>query len=464
MKHPNNRLNMKTYKSQSYFRLQQGAATLLVSIILLLATTLITIFAARVGVMDQRISGNELRHKEAFSHAEAGLEQASAYLSANPALYEGNLTPGGWATCAGSGPDSAAGSDGIFPCSLGEEVEMVYGTVVTGVSITPLINSTQLPTTLLTPSPTSPTNTLPLFTSYLIKTDTGDIVAIGQGISDDETGAAIAQVSFAETSLLTQGEVPPLMVPSGNLNGNFNIVPNPNGGGPGVPISVWSNDTLDTSGANWKTCDHGDFLDGGDVCMDTKLPGDSWSSCSCSTERSNKDDVNGDIVIDSESNFPASPFVYMFGGGSSAPIETLFSEIKAQAEAQGLVLSDCDTLSTEFNALAGSALVWIEGETGCDINSNVQIGSRAKPIILVVEGPLKINAAVDVWGILIGLAEFSLNGGPIIHGSAISEGPSDLTNGNYSQVYDQSVFENLRDDSINRTPAKVNYSWRDFTP
>jgi len=436
---------MKAYKSQSYFRFQQGAVTLLVSIILLLATTLITIFAARVGVMDQRISGNELRHKEAFSHAEAGLEQASAYLSANPVLYDGTVA--GWATCTGS--------TGIFPCNLAG-AEMVLATVVTGLnpSITTSINSSL---------PSSTTNSLPLSTSFLVKTATG-IIALGQGISDDETGAAIAQVSFSKTSLLTPGEIPPLMVPSGNLSGNFNIVPNPNGGGPGVPISVWSNDTLNTSVGNWKTCDHGDFLDGGDVCMDTKADGDSWSACSCSTERSNSAEVNEDIVIDSETIFPVSPFVYTFGGGTSDDIGSLKSEIKAQAEAQGLVLDDCTTLDTEFNALVGSALVWIDGVAGCNIGAGVIIGSRDKPIILVVEGPLKVLAGAEVWGILIGLDDFSLTGGPVIHGSAISEEASDLTNGDYSQVYDMSVFENLRDESINTTSAKVSYSWRDFTP
>jgi len=155
----------------------------------------------------------------------------------------------------------------------------------------------------------------------------------------------------------------------------------------------------------------------------------------------------------------------MFGddtGANPDTFESLKPEIKAQAEAQGLVLSDCTTLNTKFNALAGSALVWVEND--CLIGSNVQIGSRAKPIILVVEGALTVLAGAEVWGILVGLAEFSLTGGPVIHGSAISEVESDLTNGTYSQVYDMSVFDNLRDDSINITSAKVSYSWRDFTP
>jgi len=429
---------MRLYKNLTPLKRQQGAATLLVSIILLIGVTLITIFAARVGVMDQRISSNELRHKVALASAEAGLEQAAAYLSANPTLHDGNVADG-WATCTGSTT--------IFPCTL-TGAEMVLADVVVGTSITPTID-----------------NILPLSESLLIKTS-DTIIALGQGTSDDNTGAAIAQVTFAKVSLLTPGEVPPLMVPSGNLSGNFNIVPNPNGGGPGVPISVWAKDTLDTTGANWKTCDHGEFKDASDVCMDTKgdgISGDSWSSCSCSTERSNSTNVNEDIVMYAEADFPDSPFVYLFGDETSGDtFANLRPEIYARAEATGLVLEDCTTLSSSFSGLVGSSLVWVTGD--CLIGAGVVIGSRDKPIILVVEGELRVNAGAEAWGVLMGLDEFVLNGGPVIHGSAISEIPSDLTNGNYSQVYDSSVFDNLRNDTINTEIAKVSYSWRNFTP
>jgi len=429
---------MSLYKKPLSIEAQQGAATLLVSIILLIAITLITLFAARIGVMDQRISSNELRHKVAFASAEAGLDQAAAYLDANPVLHDGNVADG-WVTCTGS--------TSIFPCNV-NGAELVLATIITGTSITASIN-----------------NILPLSDSFLVKT-TNNIIALGQGTSDDGTGAAIAQVTFAKTSLLTPGEVPPLMIPSGSLSGNFNIVPNPNGGGPGVPISVWAKDTLNTSGANWKTCDHGEFKDGSDVCIDTKgdgVSGDSWSSCSCSTERSNSGSVNADIVMYASADFPASPFVYLFGDDTSGDtFATLKPEIKALAESTGLVLDDCTALSSNFNGLVGSALVWVTGD--CLIGSNIDVGSRDKPIILVVEGELRVNAGAEVWGILMGLDEFVLNGGPVIHGSAISEIPSDLTNGNYSQVYDESVFDNLRNDTINTEIAKVSYSWRNFTP
>jgi len=396
---------------------QRGAATLFVSVILLIAVTLLIMFAVRVGILDQRISGNELRHKEAFSYAEAGMDKAAAHLRANPGLHEAT---------------SAQWSD----CNAGDYCKQLNAnaTKVAVVSVATNLDDTRI-------------------NAYLLKTATATI-AVGEGLSDDSTGAATVQVEYAKTSLLTPGQIPPLMIPSGTLSGNFNIVPDPNGGGPGVPISVWAKDTLDTAGANWKTCDHGEFTDSGQVCMDTKgdgVLGDDWLACSCDAERSNTTNVTEDIVL-YNTGFPTSPFDYVFGGTQA--------DIKARAEATGLLLADCDAIDTEFNALNRPALVWVTGD--CDIGSNITVGNRENPIILVVAGDLRVNAGAEFWGILLGLTGFVLNGGPVIHGSAISELPSDLTNGTYSQVYDESVFENLRDDRINTDIAKRSYSWRDF--
>ncbi len=424
----------------SIYKSQRGAAVLLISVVLLIAVTLLIVYAARVGLLDQQISGNEYRHKEAFAKAEAGMEQAASFLRANPVLHDGDVADG-WATCTGSTT--------IFPCDISGTTQ-VLATVVTGTSIT-----TSIPTTVTGGQ------------AYLVQTAAGT-TAIGSGTSADGTGLAIAQVSYAKTSLLTPGSIPPLMLPTGTLNGNFNIVPDPNGGGPGVPISVWAKTTLGAGTGNWKTCDQGEFKDSGAVCTDTKGDGDSgadWLACRCDNERSNKDDLQEDIVLYSDADFPDSPFAYLFGAGSTitaADLVTLKAEIKARAEATGLLLSNCNTLEADFNALNRPALVWIDGD--CSTGAGATIGSRSRPIILVIDGDLTINSNSEIWGIVMGLGDFSLNGGPVIHGSAISENSATLTNGTYYQVYDEDVFTALRDDTVNTDIAKIAYSWRDFTP
>ena len=430
---------------------QRGAAALITSVILLIGVTLVVIFATRVGVLDQKISGNEMRHKESFANAEAGLDQAASYLRANPVLHEGN-TADGWATCTGS--------TALFPCDAAGAVS-VFATVVTGTSITSLVNNI---------------GALPNSTSYLVKT-ASNTLALGVGASADGTGAAVAQIAYAKTSLLTPGELPPLMAPSADLSGSFTIVPNPNGGGPGVAVSAWV-ETMDASKntGSWQTCNHGELQDGGNVCMDAYDDTVSWSSCGCIEDKSNKDDVGDDIVIADQIAglaFPESSFAYLFGADDentdgdgvedAAALATLIAEIKARADATGKILANCTTLpSLDLATDVLIPLIWVEGD--CSIPANSIIGDRTTPIILVVEGKLTINANGEIWGIVFGFDEFQMNGGAVVHGSAIAETSTDLTNGSYTQVYDESVFTALADDTLTSDISKIQYSWRDFTP
>lgn len=427
-------MHNRKYENVQKAKYQEGAATLVVTVMLLIGVTLIALYATRVGILDQRISANEYRHKEAFANAEAGLDQAGAFLDYNPSLHDTvTAAVGGWVACGAS----------TVACNA-----------VTG--------STFFYTVDEIPDP----DLAAVSDAFIVKTATGT-VAVGIGASADGTGQAIAQVSYGLSTLLSSGEIPPLMMPTGSLSGNFNIVPNPNGGGPGVPVSVWAVDTTDTTGANWKTCDLGEFKDSTNICMDTKGDGSvdrDWLPCSCDVERSNSGNVNEDVVLDDVSAFPDSPFAYLFGAGATvtaAEVTALKEEIKGKAASgDGLLLQDCTTLGADFAGLTGSALVWVEAD--CDIPAGSLVGSRDKPILLVVEGELRVNANSEIWGILMGLGNFVLNGGPVIHGSAVAEIQGDLTNGTYSQVYDANVFANLRDDSVNSDIAKIKYSWRDF--
>lgn len=61
------------------FRYQRGGVTLITALVLLVAITLVTIFASRTAVMEQKMTGNEIRAKQAFEAAQAGMEHMMAY-------------------------------------------------------------------------------------------------------------------------------------------------------------------------------------------------------------------------------------------------------------------------------------------------------------------------------------------------------------------------------------------------
>ena len=74
---------------------QKGAMTMFSAILILILLTEMLIYAVQVGVFEQRKSGNEMRHKEAFHAAETGIQAAHSYLLENT-LGLTDLSDSGW--------------------------------------------------------------------------------------------------------------------------------------------------------------------------------------------------------------------------------------------------------------------------------------------------------------------------------------------------------------------------------
>lgn len=75
-------------------RTKNGATILIITVILLIASTLILLFAATQGKLLQKITGNQTRNSEAYSAAEAGLEYGINYLRTNSATILANPVSG----------------------------------------------------------------------------------------------------------------------------------------------------------------------------------------------------------------------------------------------------------------------------------------------------------------------------------------------------------------------------------
>jgi len=65
------------------FPKQQGAATLILTVLLFILSSLIILFAANYGIMQSKSEANYLRYQQAFEAAEAGLEFGINYLNEN---------------------------------------------------------------------------------------------------------------------------------------------------------------------------------------------------------------------------------------------------------------------------------------------------------------------------------------------------------------------------------------------
>lgn len=75
-------------------RIQRGAAMLVITVALLIATTMIILFAANQSSTLQKITSNQYRNATGFQAAEAGLEYAINYLQKNSATILANPVSG----------------------------------------------------------------------------------------------------------------------------------------------------------------------------------------------------------------------------------------------------------------------------------------------------------------------------------------------------------------------------------
>ncbi|MCG6220715.1 hypothetical protein, partial [Vibrio diabolicus] len=110
----------------------------------------------------------------------------------------------------------------------------------------------------------------------------------------DATANAEVEVKAIKISVLAGTPAAPLTVAGGMaVSGNFTVVANPNGGGPGVPLSIWTNGNVDLTNGSGQTCHQGDYSGG------------------CSANISQKGDKQSDIK-DNDTDFPTDLVWYLF--------------------------------------------------------------------------------------------------------------------------------------------------------
>ena len=393
-----------TIKTQS----EQGMATLIVSIVVLIITTLMVLMAAKVGIFDFRMAANDVRYKEAFATAEAGLDFAVQKFEDQ---FRNNFT--GWTTIInssqvanGTKADGTAAGAGVP--SFGVTVTNT-GALIGGVSVFHFQST---------------------------------------GLSADGTGTATVNREITMKKILggSSPEVSVMAAGSIGTGGNFNIVANPNGGGNGIPVSIWTNSDVTMQGSS-ATCQIQDF---------------TGNNPQCGSTLSSAGNIGSD-VLPNDSHFPTDIFRYMFGVARN-DWETIYS----MANSSHQVVSDCSGLNTTSGQKF--RLWWITGN--CDISGKV-VGSLNDPVILVIDDHQLVDKAN---GILYGIpyvfdkpgnavtpsADFG--GSPIINGALVSDIGGSAMQGSYSVVYNSTLLGNLTSDnnSANFSIGYIPGSWRDF--
>lgn len=274
---------------------QQGISTLAITLLLLAILTVMVLFSSSVGFFDQRTTNNEGRGRLAEQAAEYALNLAGQYLVANrDLLIENDATKNGWLAigasrrwvlCSDVGSALADFAEG-HPCRAERDDArraQLYFFTTDGKSTGGL----SLPYTSVMPtgsgSPTLETtgvggaaafNTTTSVSALMCRMDTslttpacratpiaGDRVAITLVSTADlpgEEAVATVKETWGTFSDFTPSSAVPL-VASGVVigKGNVTVVAAPNGGGYGVPASMWAPSDIDIGKNTGVSCGAG---------------------------------------------------------------------------------------------------------------------------------------------------------------------------------------------------------------
>lgn len=365
----------------------RGFATLTVTLLVVVFVTALSLMSGKMLVAEQRVAANEMRYREAMAAAQGGLDAALAQLETNRA----------WRTTV-----SSAGST-AYSASFGADTQVSAGSAtLTVVNITSVGSS-----------------------------------ADGQG------SATVRQQAVITSVVASTPDAPLTLAPATEVTGNFTVVANPNGGGPGVPLSVWADNDVEIDGSG-QTCGQQEY---------------AFGTCD-SSPYSSSGNQGADIV--DTGPFPSDLFNYVFGvPNSTAGMAVLEGKAKA-------ILNSCsglDDTTTGFYIVDGD----------CDSNK-AQIGKEASPVLLLIRnGVIKFTGVTKIFGLIFSYGSYpadgtaydlSLAGTVVLNGALIVNHPvvgGELkVNGTFDTVFNASALQQIQTGPQFTVVSRVPGSWRDW--
>lgn len=413
--------------------LQRGYATLGIGVVLLFMLTLMTVYLSKSGIIDLRTSADKARHAEALATAEARLDTGVAWMSVQ--TNRDSLTPATWALCTDgtiTGSLPGAVTNAVWQAAFGDvdgdgTVDwrcQCRAATSAGAATTCGADTVYLATPRATPG-----------SVYFL-------AAGGQSVDASANVVVKQGLYFYNAIFPGSPNGPPPLMGAGNipLNGTFNVVANPNGGGQGVPVSIWAKATIDDPQGASKTCHAEDYVGG------------------CTNPLSKKDVKGVDIVDGDTTNFPPDMFEYVFGVNTAN-----YDVVKRQATQ----VANCTSLGP-----SSTGLIWVTG--ACTIPVNTTIGSSAHPVVLVVEtADFRMNANSTFFGLVFAFdpngnaGSMTMNGGATLNGAILSNDNVEMginINGTFNMIYDLPTMNTIIDPENNflKLMVRMPGSWADY--
>jgi hypothetical protein len=394
---------------------QAGAATLLVTIVLLFSITLVTLFTAKVVLQDTKLEANAYRAAQAFSAANYGLDFALNYFD-----------QGGFDRLDETVSPAIAGNDDVVDSLVTAPLTLTHGGggQVTTAQVQFVTDADRCGGT----------------TSW----QNGLVTAAGfsdDGIATRTMGQCVGPISILNGD---GPEIPLVSRTRISTTGNANIINRY------TNTNIWSADDVVITGASMATYIRDpsvdpasagfDYLDV-DESVDTQLV-------------SNRNLGNGaDIISGDPSLKLGAGFFENFFASDQRTI------LQALAEASSHSYADIG------DAVGESGLIYAVGDQAL---TGGTIGSPTSPAIVIVDGDFDFGGNAIIYGLVYVVGKMDVAGTPSVVGSSIVENEGGSTsnsgfegNGTLNLVY----WQNFLNDDGQPLPgltSVIEGSWRDW--
>lgn len=399
-------MNAHRRKQANLARGQRGVLTLVVSLAILVLSTLVTFSVTKAILMEQKISNNEIRAKQAFEAAETGALEAMNYIDNGP----------------NRNGDTAI--DPVFDTNADGIGDSSTKTVGTG-SVT--VTTTDLSGGAMT-----------------------SIRIVAQGFSDDRSATRTITQTSVTINPLPNAPENPVVAKGQVIIGGSATVHNPEG-----HSTIWSGGDVDL-GSNNSTKTQVPDVNSATYpsCMNTPM--------SCTLADSSSRNLASVDVVENDSSLGSLSSAQFFQNFFGLPAATYRASMVTIDTTPGNFNTVAD--------LAQYEVIWVSGDTtisgstiGCTTSvtgNNVCPTANQRPCIVIIDGNASFTGTPHIYGILYVTGSLTMSGNATVHGAVVAAGDASNSGGGSLDIWYNGNILAATANAGNSTGSAG--TWKDF--
>jgi Tfp pilus assembly protein PilX len=399
-------MNTRHHKQFDLPARQRGVLTLVVSLAILVLSTLVTFSVTKAILMEQKISNNELRAKQAFEAAETGALEAMNYIDNGP---------------------NRNGDTAIDP---------VFDTNADGIGDT----STK----------TVGTGSVTVTTTDLSGGAMTSIRIVAQGFSDDRSATRTITQTSVTINPLPNAPENPVVTKGQVIIGGSATVHNPEG-----HSTIWSGGDVDLGSNNSTKTQVPDV-------NSATYPGCMNTPMSCTLADSSSRNLASVDVVENDSSLGSLSSAQFF--------QNFFGLPAATYRASMVTIDTTPANFNNAADLAQYEVIWVSGDTtisgstiGCTTSvtgNNVCPTANQRPSIVIIDGNASFTGTPHIYGILYVTGSLSMSGNATVHGAVVAAGDASNSGGGSLDIWYNGNILAATANAGNSTGSAG--TWKDF--